>query len=267
MLSRLAADVREMFGELVEYRELLVRMTTRDLLLRYKQTIMGFGWAIFTPVVNTVLFSVIFTRVAPLDVGIPYPLFAYCGLLSWNLLASSLRFSLVSLTGNVALVTKVYFPREIFPFSAVIVSATDFLIASLILVAMMIYYHVSVGVAILFLPFVVAVHLLFITAVCLLLSMANLFYRDIKYLFEVVITVWMFATSVLYPTQSVEGRLGQILRLNPMSVIVDAFRDVILRNQLPDSTSFAVMTAFSVGFFVVSWVVFHRAEFRFAENI
>src|SRR5947208_15333374 len=104
-----------MLSEQVHYRELLYQMTRRDLLLRYKQTVMRFGWAIFMPLVNTVVFSVIFTRVAPINVGIPYPLFAYCGLFTWNFFASSLRFSVSSLTANANLVTKVYFPREIFP--------------------------------------------------------------------------------------------------------------------------------------------------------
>src|SRR5438067_6186772 len=101
-------NLREVVAEQWEYRELLVRMTRRDLLLRYKQTVMGFGWAIFMPLVNTVVFSVIFMRVAPLDVGMPYPLFAFTGLLAWNFSASSFRFSLTSLTSNTTLVTKVY---------------------------------------------------------------------------------------------------------------------------------------------------------------
>ena len=92
--------MREMVREQFEYRELLVRMTVRDLILRYKQTAMGFGWAIFMPLVNTAIFSVIFTRVAPIDAGVPYPLFAFSGLLAWNFFASALRFAVVSLTSN-----------------------------------------------------------------------------------------------------------------------------------------------------------------------
>ena len=124
-LRRCAADVREMLFEQVEYRELLAQLTRRDLMIRYKQTVMGVGWAVFMPLLNTAIFSVIFTRVAPIDTGVPYPVFAYCGLLAWNFLASSLRFATGSLTGNITLVTKVYFPREIFPFSALLVSLVD----------------------------------------------------------------------------------------------------------------------------------------------
>src|SRR3954466_9397876 len=117
-MSALVSDLREMVQEQAEYRELLLQMTKRDLLLRYKQTIMGFGWAVFMPLVNTAIFSVIFTRVASVATDIPYPLCAYSGLLVWNCFASSLRFSVTSLTGNSSLVTKIYFPREIFPISA-----------------------------------------------------------------------------------------------------------------------------------------------------
>src|SRR5437867_1524018 len=120
-MSALVSDVREMVAELVEYRELLTQMTRRDLILRYKQTIMGFGWAVFMPLVNTAVFSIIFTRVAPIDTGVAYPLFAYCGLLAWNFSASSMRFSVNSLVSNLNLVTKVYFPRELFPLSSMLV--------------------------------------------------------------------------------------------------------------------------------------------------
>src|SRR5438105_278100 len=123
-------NLREVVAEQWEYRELLVRMTARDLLLRYKQTVMGFGWAIFMPLINTAIFSIVFTRVAPVDTGLPYPLYAYCGLLAWNFMASSLRFAVTSLTGNGNLVTKIYFPREIFPFTAVIVALVDAAIGS-----------------------------------------------------------------------------------------------------------------------------------------
>jgi len=257
----------EVVAEQWEFRELLVRMTARDLLLRYKQTVMGFGWAIFMPLVNTAIFSVIFTRVATIDVGTPYPVYAFCGLVAWNFFASSLRFSVTSLTSNPSLVTKVYFPREIFPFSAVIVSAVDFAVGAVILVGMMIYYRIPVHPAIAFLPVVIVVQILFTAGIALLLAMANLFYRDVKYLFEVVITVWMFATNVLYPITGVGGTLGTLLSLNPMSPIIDAYRAILLRGELPAPMPFLLTTAIAIPIFALSWVLFHRSEFQFAENV
>jgi lipopolysaccharide transport system permease protein len=254
-MQALIADVREMLHEQVQYRELLYQMTRRDLMLRYKQTVMGFGWAIFTPLVNTVIFSVVFTRVAPLDVGVPYPVYAYCGLWVWNFFAATLRFSVTSLTSNSNLISKVYFPREIFPFSTVIVAAVDFVVGASLLVGLMAYYRVPASWAMLFLPVVIVVQLIFTAGIALFLAMGNLFYRDVKYLFEVVITLWMFATSVLYPMDRVGGVLGTMLKANPMTPLIDAYR------------GFLVVTVISVAVFAFAWVSFHRAEFQFAENV
>ncbi len=258
--------LREIIREQWVYRELLVRMTMRDLLLRYKQTVMGFGWAIFMPLLNTAIFSVIFTRVATIDVGMPYPVYAFCGLLAWNFFASALRFSVISLTGNSGLVTKLYFPREIFPFSAVLVSLVDFAVASLALVALMVYYGVAVNWSILLLPLVVGVLVLFTAAMALLVAMGNLFYRDVKYLFEIVISVWMFASSAVYPIERIGGRLGAVLELNPMTHLLDAFRAVVVEGHAP-APAFAVTALFTFVLFMGSWLWFHAAEFEFAENL
>jgi ABC-type polysaccharide/polyol phosphate export permease len=267
-MSQVAADIREMVAEQVEYRELLYQMTRRDLLLRYKQTAVGFGWAVFMPVVNTVIFVVIFTRVARIDVGVPYPVFAYCGLLAWNFTASALRFSLTSLTTNTNLVTKVYFPREVFPFSAVIVAAVDFAVGAVLLVALMTYYGLAPSLSSLaFLPLILAIHVMFTAGLALALAMANLFYRDVKYLFEVLITVGMFATSVVYPIAAVGGRTGALLQLNPMTPIIDGYRSVLLHGSVPEPGPFAAAACCALVVFAVSWIQFHRSEFQFAENV
>jgi homopolymeric O-antigen transport system permease protein len=267
MITQLVADVREIVSEQRQYTELLYQLTKRDLLLRYKQTAMGFGWAVFMPLLNTAIFSVIFVRVAPIETAVPYPLFAYTGLLAWNFFASSLRFGVTSLTSNASLVTKVYFPREALPISAVLVTLVDFAVGALVLIPLMLYYHVAPGPAILLLPVVVLVHVAFTVGVTLFLSMANLFYRDVKYLIEIVVSIWMFATSVVYPVERVGGRLGAVLALNPMTPIIDAYRAVVVYNQPPDPGSFwpAAVAAFIVLF--AGWLVFHRAEFQFAENV
>jgi homopolymeric O-antigen transport system permease protein len=266
-MAQLIADFREILTEQVVYRELLYEMTRRDLLLRYKQTVMGFGWAVFMPLVNTAVFSVIFTRVAPIATDVPYPLFAYCGLLAWNFTAATLRASVTSLTSNAGLVTKVYFPREIFPFSTMLVGAVDLVVASSVLVMLMIWYRVPPSPYVVFLPLVIVVHAIFTAAVALAVAMANLFYRDVKYIFEVVITLWMFATSVLYPVRAVGGRLGAVLRLNPMTAIIDAYRDLIFGLHRPDLSAFAAVAAVSLVALAVAWLVFHRSEFEFAERI
>jgi ABC-2 type transport system permease protein/lipopolysaccharide transport system permease protein len=262
---RVVDDLREMFREQYEYRELLYSMTAKDLLVRYKQAVMGFGWAIFMPLVNTVLFSVIFTRVAPLETDVPYPIFAFTGLLFWNFFASSLRFSVGSLAGNATLVTKIYFPREIFPFSAILVSFVDLLVGASILVILMIYYQVPVAPTLLALPALLLIQVCFTAGIALVISMANLYLRDVKYIFEMILTFWMFATSVVYPVSLVGGKLGVLLQLNPMTPIIEGYRYVILQGVLPPLLPLAGAAAIAVVTLLVGWLVFHRAEYQFAE--
>ena len=256
-----------MLAEQVEYRELLIQLARRDLLVRYRQTVMGFGWAVLMPVVNTIVFSGVVSRVAHVDTPVPYPLFAYAGLLIWHFFASSVRFAMSSLTANEALLQKVYFPREMFPFSAVMIGFVDFLVGFVTLAALMAYYGYGVGPALLFLPVVIAVAVAFTTGVALLLAMSNLFYRDVKYLYEVIVMAWMFASSVAYPVSAVDGWLGTLLMANPMTQIIEAFRAVVLYGHMPAPAPFAATACASAVVLMLGWYQFHRAEFAFAENV
>jgi len=132
---------------------------------------------------------------------------------------------------------------------------------------MLIYYKVAITPAVLFLPVVVLVQVIFTGAVALFLAVANLFYRDVKYLFEVFITLWMFASSVVYPLDNLTGPARALLVLNPMTPIIDAYRDVILFGRLPPMGEFAAVAGVSVALLGGAWVMFHRAEYQFAELI
>ena len=257
---------REVLAEQVEYRELFRCIVERDLMVRYKQTVLGVAWALFMPLLNTAIFSVIFRHVTTITTPVPYPVFAFCGLWVWYFFVSSLRIAVTSLTNNSPLISKVYFPREILPFAAITVSFVDFLISSIVLAALMIYYRIPVGVQLLWLPAVVLVHVAFTAGIALLLSMSNLFYRDIRYLFEILIAVLMFGTSVLYPVDRIPGGAGIILRFNPMSAIVVAYRSVLLLDA-PPQPSFGFAAAAAAAILIAGWLWFHRAEFNFAENI
>jgi lipopolysaccharide transport system permease protein len=265
--SRLRADLVDMAREQSEFRELLRAVVRRDLTLRYRNAVMGFGWAVFMPLSQMLIFTLVFTRVAPLDTGLPYPVYAYAGLLPWTMSAAALRAAAISLTSNPNLVTKVYFPREVLPFSAVVVALFDFAVASIVLAMLMVYYGIGVGSALLFLPVVVLVHVAFTGGLALLVAMGHLFYADVKYVFELILIVWMFASSVLYPVDRVGGALGVVMQLNPMTPIIDAYRAVVLRNTVPDVAPFVAVAAVALLTLAMAWVVFHRAEFRFAEEI
>jgi ABC-type polysaccharide/polyol phosphate export permease len=149
----------------------------------------------------------------------------------------------------------------------VLVSGVDFLVSTSVLALLMFWFGVTPGWALLYLPSLLAVQLMIVIAVSLLLSMANLFYRDVKYLVEVVMSLSMFATSVVYPVDRIGGKLGALVSLNPMIPLVDAYRSVILYNRPPDSLGLAYVTVLSVVLLAGAWLVFHRAEFKFAESV
>jgi lipopolysaccharide transport system permease protein len=226
--------------------------------------VIGIGWALATPLLQMAMFTVVFTRVAPLDVGVPYPLYAYVGLVAWTLTASSLREATNSLSSNAALVTKVRFPRAVLPLASVCTALVDFVVAALLIGGLLWYYGIGVTPTVLLFPVVLAVHLVLLAGLALLLSAANLFWRDVRHLFEVLINVWMFATAVIYPLQRIGGRLGDFLTLNPMTHIVEAYRDVIVRGQ-GLRAPFAIVAVASLVLVVIAWRVFQRSERRFAE--
>lgn len=266
-MATIVADVQEMVEEQIRFRGLLWQMTKRDLLIRYKQTVMGFAWAVFMPLIHTAVFATVMARIGNFDVGIPYPLFAFTGVLAWNFFASALRFSSTSLSSNASLVSKVYFPREIFPLSQVAVCFVDSLVAGAVVIAMMWWYGVMPGISVLWLPAVFAVHIAWTAAVSLVLAMANLFFRDVKYIVDGLLTVAMFSTTALYTATQIGGRTGEVMAANPLSIIIDAYRAALFFNTPVVTPAFLITGAVGFAALAVAWLIFHRAEHRFAENV
>jgi lipopolysaccharide transport system permease protein len=260
--------MREPILELVRSWELLVELTMRELRIRYKQTALGALWALFSPVLMMILFTQIFARAAKIDTGdVPYAVFVYCGLLPWQFFASSLKGSVESLTRNNRLVTKIYMPREVFPISTVLAAFVDFVVASSVLVALMLWhgFHPPLS-ALAYLPAIILVQFTLTVGLSLLLSMGNLFYRDVKYVMEVLMIVWMFATSVVYPL-NIGGWQGWLLSLNPMTPIIDGYRHVLLHGSAPDFLGFGYAAVLGIVVFGFGLKWFHESEYLFAERI
>jgi ABC-type polysaccharide/polyol phosphate export permease len=214
-----------------------------------------------------IVFTVIFNRVAKIETAAPYPIFLYCGLLPWILFSSSLKGATNSLLNNRTMIAKVYFARELMPFASITAALVDFLIASSLLGVLMIYYGYPPKSTMWLVPVLVLIQTIFAAGLGLALSMANLWFRDVKYFFDVVLQLWMFATPVVYPVRRVGEPLYTILQFNPMTPIVEAYRAVILQGEMPDALPLAAAAFTSCVIFAVSWLWFHRSEYTFAENV
>lgn len=253
--------------ELWAYRELLFVLTTRDVKVRYKQTVLGFAWAIIQPVMLMVVFSVFFGRLAqmPSD-GFPYPIFVYAALLPWTFFANAISMSGNSLVGSAQLVSKVYFPRLIIPLSSVGAGLVDFAISASVLLLLMLWYGVGWGANLLLAPFLVVGVVFTALGVGTFLSALTVAYRDFRYVTPFLVQFWMFATPVVYPASLVPETWRWLLYLNPMAGLIEGFRTAFLGSPL-DVTALAVSMGVALILFFVGVAYFEKVERRFADII
>jgi lipopolysaccharide transport system permease protein len=251
------------------YRELLYFLIWRDVKVRYKQTAIGAGWAIFQPMMTMIIFTVIFGNFAkiPSD-DLPYPIFAYTALLPWNYFAQAIGRSGVSLVGNANLIRKVYFPRLIVPLSATVAPLVDFAIAFVILLAMMAWFGIAPTWGVMTLvPLFLLLALATALAVGLWLSALDVRYRDVGYTIPFVVQTWMYASPVAYPMSLVPERWHLLYSLNPMAGVIEGFRWALLGKGNPD---FGVMTASAVvvmALLLGGIVYFRQMERTFADVV
>jgi lipopolysaccharide transport system permease protein len=250
------------------YRELVYFLTWRDIKVRYKQAALGILWAILQPLLTMIIFSFIFGNLAKLPSdGIPYPLFSYAAVLPWQLFASALQRSSVSLVGNANLLTKIYFPRLIIPFSAVMASLVDFGIAFLVMICLMIYYQVWPTIMMLWIIPLSLLALITALAVSLWLSALNVLYRDVQHMIPFLIQFWMYASPVAYSANLIPtGAWRIVYGLNPMAGVIQGFRWALLGAQPPDIL--LVVSIVIVLILLVSGLFyFRRMEKTFADRV
>lgn len=254
--------------ELWAYRELLYFLTWRDVKVRYKQTVLGAAWAIIQPLLMMIVFTVFFGKLVgvPSD-GSPYPVFAYCALLPWQLFAHALAESSNSLVANERLITKVYFPRLIVPLAAVFGGLIDFAIAFVILLGLMAYYGIFPTVATFTLPLFVLLALLTALGVGLWFSALNVKYRDVRYTITFMTQLWFFATPIVYPSSIVPERWRALYGLNPMAGVVEGFRWALLGKGEGPGLLLAVSVAVVILILVTGLLYFRRMEATFADLV
>lgn len=251
------------------YRELLYFLTWRDVKVRYKQTALGAAWAVLQPLLTMLIFTLFFGRLAGIGDrtgGIPYPIFAYAGLLVWTFFANAVTNSGNSLVGSANLITKIYFPRMIIPGAAVAAGLVDFAIASLIMGALMLYYRTGLHWTILMMPVLLALTTLLALGVGMWMSALNVKYRDIRYALPFLIQLWMFVSAVFYPSSMVGGRLRILLMLNPVAGIIENFRASLFGGSF-DWTSLATALVSTLVLLVYSAYSFRRMERTFADIV
>lgn len=255
------------FAELWAYRELLATLVGRDLRVRYKQSVLGVGWAILRPLLSTAIFTVVFGRLAKLpSEGAPYPLFAMSGTLPWLFFSSALAGAAESLVGAQHLVTKVYFPRWIVPLATIGTALVDFLVGFGLMLGLSVVWGGRIGATLLWSPLLVLYLVLSTLGVATLAAAANVVYRDVRHVMPFALQVWMYVTPVVFPAELVPERLRRWIYLNPAAGPIEAFRSV-WTGRPADLEGLAVSATVSAVLLVVGIVVFARVERRLADVI
>ena len=255
------------FKELREYRDLFYFLVARDIKVRYKQTVLGGLWAIIQPFCLMIIFTLFFGNLAKVpSEGIPYPIFSYSALVAWTYFANSITTSGNSLAGN-EMISKVYFPRLIAPLSPVLAFLLDFVIAFVILIGMMLYYHIYPTVMTLFLPLLVILMMFTASGVGMILSPLNAKYRDIRFALPFLVQFWMFASPVVYPVSMLPEKYRLIYAINPMVGVIEGFRSALLGTVAFPTQMLLISTLVSVILFIAGALYFRHTERYFADVI
>lgn len=247
---------------------LIKYLVLREVKTRYKQSFLGFFWVLLNPFFQMLIMSFVFFNVIRTqDTGIPYPLFIYTGLLPWLFFANSLTNAMGALENNSALIKKIYFPREILIFSTLIAKVFDLLMASLIFIVLLLVFKVKFSLFMfLFIP-IFLIQFLFTFGLALFLSAINLFYKDIQYLFNLILTLWFYLTPILYAVEYFPERYRFIFKLNPMSVFINAYRQVLFGTNMPNFSSLGIGIVAALVIFILSYKAFKKLEGTFADIV
>ena len=249
--------------------DLLAAVTHREVQVRYKQAFLGIAWAVFLPLSLMLVTTALRGAMGGTpDPGVPRAVWAYCGILPWTFHQVALKGCVTTLVTNKNLMQKVYFPREIFPLAKIGAALVDFGVGLLVLAGLMAWFHVVPTAAALWLPVVVLVHVVFVVGLGLVLAAANVFFRDVQYVFDVIVLVWMFASPVFRETRGSKFVFGidVFADLNPMHPILEGYRDVLLGHGFTNPWHFALGAVWAVAFLVFGFLVFARWEPLFAER-
>jgi lipopolysaccharide transport system permease protein len=249
------------------YWELLMNLTRREVKGRYSQTLFGVGWAVAQPLATMAVFTLVFSRLANIVSDVPYPIFAYAGLVPWFFFLNAVNSGTMSLVQYRNIVTKTYFPREIIPLSQVCSRLLDFGAAATLVAVMMAYYGVSVTRWAILVPALFVLLVAFTVAVTLLTAAMNVFYRDVSPVVQIGLQLWLYVTPIAYPYSRVPPQWRVWVAINPLTGIIEGFRSAVVYGREPDWALLALSASLTLTTLVGAFLLFKRLDRYFADVI
>lgn len=259
--------VKQFFTPFLSHKYLLFQLTVREIKARYKQSIIGYLWILLNPLAQLLVYSFVFSIIFKFPTnGIPYSIFLFVGLLPWIYLQLTLSTSTLVLVDNANLLKKVSFPREILPYSIILSKLIDLLLAYILLIGFMIFYQLPFYPSIVFIIPLFFIQIILMCGLALFLSCANLFYRDVQYVTNLALLVWMYLTPIVYPLSLVPNNIIFVYKLNPMVGIIEGYRSALFNT--PFDTGIIIWSALiSIIIFITGFWIFKRSEKVFADIV
>lgn len=252
--------------DLLQFKDLLWSLSVREIKLRYQPSALGIAWAVLQPLSLMLVFVLVFSRFARFSSeGVPYSIFVLCALVPWTFFANALSFGSISLLNNAQVVSKVYFPREIVPFSSAAAAGLDYLVGMGFLFGLLLFYKAQLYLSLLWIIPLFLLQTVFTLGLILWMSALIVLWRDLKYALPLVLQLWMFLTPVVYSWKVVPEQYQWVRLFNPMVVIIDGYRQAILHQGSVNVTDLGIAAVVIVLFFCAAYAYFKRKEMMFAD--
>lgn len=252
--------------EIYNYRHMLMTLVKQDINGRYKGSFFGFMWTLLNPLLMLAVYSVVFQFV--FRTGIEhYPVYLFICLMPWNTFANSIAVGTVCVSNNGGILKKVYFPREVMPLAVVISNTIQYFFSAVIIFIALLVSGVGISWTALFLPLIVLIQAIFTLGIILLLSAVNVYVRDVQYIMNPVMMIWMYACPILYSISMIPEKFKSLYMLNPMARIMQAYQSILYDKTMPNLMSLGVVFLVSIVIFVIGYMVFNKLQRRFAEEV
>lgn len=256
----------ESIREIYKYREMLFNLVKKDLRTRYKGSVLGFLWTFINPLLQLVVYSAVFSIIMRVNVE-NYSIYLFVALIPWLFFATSIQVSCSSIISNKDLIKKVYFPRMIIPLSVATSAFMNMIFSMVIVFIALIISGIGLSKYIFFLPIVMILEYFMVIGMCLIFSALNVFFRDLEYILSIVMMAWMYLTPILYTMEMIPKELVYLFKINPMTSVIQAYRDILYYQRMPDFGAMGINVFYSLILIILGYFIFNKLQRKFAEEL
>ena len=254
------------FKSLYEYRELLKTSISKDVRGKYKNSVLGILWSFLNPLLQIAVYAIVFPLI--MKSNLPnYTVFLCCGLIPWNFFSAAISRTSFTMVENGNIIKKVYFPREILPISVVTSEAIKFIISTIIILAFVLGYGMGLSKFLVFYPLVLIVQYLLLIGISFIVSSVTVYFRDLQHFIGIALQLLFYATPIVYAPNTIPENFQWILKFNPMTYVINGYRDIFYYKQMPDLSSMAIVLVIGIIVCLLGYFIFSKLQRRFAEEL